>query len=211
MSTPAAAPTGFGALRVRRALPLVALATFTVALAVAGLVVTVTTLSSPASDGSHDAGPSNVGEAQTFTAGQPIPTSFGTLTVYPVEQLAGLTSEQLGGVTHGVQNLVGPDKAQIEVAITLTNSTGAAVSYAPRQFLLRTENGGPGTPPTTSSTGNGHLQSGASVTANLSFVVPQDGSRYWIEFTDPGRAQAIVVDLGKTEATPAGSQEQPHH
>jgi hypothetical protein len=188
-----------------------ALVAVTAALAVAGLVVSVNTLSSPTADVSHEPGPPNVGEAQRFAAGQLIATSFGSLIVYPIERLPGLTSEQLGGVTHGVQNLVGADSAQIEVAIALTNNTGTAVSYAPRQFLLRTGAGGPGVPPTTSSIRVGQLQSGASVTANLSFVVPQDGSRYWIEFTEPGRAQAIVVDLGNTEPAPPGSRDQPHH
>lgn len=210
MSTPAAAAES-GARRIRAALPLVALAAFTVALAVAGVLVATNTLSSTAEDVSHEAAPSNIAVEQTFATGQPIPTSFGAVTLYPMGRMPGLTSEQLGGMVHGVQNLVTPDKAQIEVAIALTNNTGEAVTYSPRQFLLRTESGGPGTPPTTASASDGQLQSGASVTATLGFVLPQDGSTYWLEFSDPGRSQPIVVDLGKTDSAPAGSQDQQHH
>ena len=55
------------------------------------------------------------------------------------ERSQGLTAEQLSGVTHGIQNNIGPDQVQVEVIAVLSNTTDAAITYGPDQFELVTD------------------------------------------------------------------------
>jgi hypothetical protein len=59
-----------------------------------------------------DAGRTQRTEA-VFAVGDQVQTSLGFLTVGQVEDLNGLTSQDLNGVTHGIQNLVLEDEAQM--------------------------------------------------------------------------------------------------
>ena len=45
---------------------------------------------------------------------QDVPTSFGVVAVESVTQNAGPTAKALAGMTHGVGNLVPPDKIQVD-------------------------------------------------------------------------------------------------
>ena len=67
---------------------------------------------------------------------EPAATSFGSIVVSEADDLIGLTSQDLAGVTHGIQNLVLIDKTQIQLTVALLNRSSSAVSYAPDQFTL---------------------------------------------------------------------------
>src|SRR4051812_45161469 len=47
--------------------------------------------------------------------GIPKRTSYGWVTVTHVERIRGLTAKELGGMTHGVKNLVDPDQVLVAV------------------------------------------------------------------------------------------------
>ena len=75
-----------------RTASLVGLVALVAGLAMAGTAIAILTLA-----GGHEGG---LPEAAAI--GHPITTSYGTMTVQHAETLGGLTSEALGGVTHGI-------------------------------------------------------------------------------------------------------------
>ena len=140
-----------------------------------------------------------------FGTAQDIPASFGVVAVEHVEKVNGLTATALSGATHGISGFVAPDKVQVQASVTLTNLLDHPVAYDPRQFRLLV---GPKRKPIGEVRSNlrpGTLQPDASIDSQLKFVAPRDGSKLWIEFSDPGRAKPILIDLGRTGKTPAGA------
>jgi hypothetical protein len=152
------------------------------------------------------------------TAGiaQDVPTSFGVVAVESVTRSAGPTAKALAGVTHGIQNLVPPNKVGIDATVVMTNLRETPVKYTPRQFQLYATRGGepgPGDRPIPLSRASiqpGTLQPDASVEATLRYVAPRNGAKLWMTFTDPARESRIVVDLGRTGRTPPGALAQYH-
>jgi hypothetical protein len=147
---------------------------------------------------------------------QDVPTSFGVVAVESVTQNAGPTAKALAGMTHGVGNLVPPNKIQVDATVTLTNLRGKLAHYSPQQFRLHaTRAGKPArgdrsfrlaratVPP-------GTLQPNASIDATLTFVVPRDGKKLWMTFNDPARGPPVLFDLGRTDRTPPGALNQYH-
>jgi hypothetical protein len=143
-----------------------------------------------------------------FELAQDIPASFGVVAIEHVDKLAGLTARQLAGATHGIQNLVPPDKQQIQAQGAITNLTERPVAYSPQQFFLVTRKNGRDSKPiplSSASVKPGTLQPDASIDVRLSFVAPRDGSQVFIGFNDPGRSKPILIDAGKTSRTPEGA------
>jgi hypothetical protein len=190
---PAAGPRRTGRLA------LIALVASVAALAAAGAAISVGLIERGASEPALPELPG------PFGVRQDIPTSFGAVAVDGVEKINGLTARKLAGVTHGIANLVPPNKTQVEASVTLTNLLDRPVEYSPTQFRLLV--GRRRTPVGEVRAGflAGTLQPSASVSGRLAFVAPRTGSRLWIEFTDPRRGKPILVDLGKTGRTPAGA------
>lgn len=135
--------------------------------------------------------------AASLGVGQSVRTSFGVVAVEHAEKLNGLTSKELGGMTHGVQNFVGSDKLQLQVSATITNQLDHPVAYSPDQFRLLA--GGKKLKAVGSSINAGTLQPDAAIDARLSFVAPRDGGRLLVQFTDPDRSQPIRIDLGTVD------------
>jgi hypothetical protein len=137
-----------------------------------------------------------------FGTAQDIPTSFGVVAVEHAEKINGTTAKQLGGNTHGISGFVAPNKVQVQASVTLTNLLDKPIAYDPRQFRLLV---GAERKPVKSVKANmrpGTLQPDASIDGRLIFVAPRTGSKLWIEFTDPGRAKPLLIDLGRTGKTP---------
>jgi len=147
---------------------------------------------------------------------QDVPTSFGVVAVESVTQNAGPTAKALAGMTHGVGNLVPPNKIQVDATVTLTNLRDAAVHYTPQQFKLhatRGERPGRGSRSLRLSRATvppGTLQPQASIDATLTYVVPRDGRKLWLSFNDPARAPPVLFDLGRTDRTPPGALDRYH-
>ena len=156
-----------------------------------GLLAGRLLLGSPAPVDVVEPGPAPLG------IGQSVKTRFGVVAVEHAERLNGLTSKELGGMTHGVQNFVGSDKLQLQVSATITNQLDHPVAYSPDQFRLLA--GGKKLKAVGSSIGAGTLQPDAAIDARLSFVAPRDGGRLLVQFTDPGRSQPIRIDLGTVD------------
>lgn len=147
---------------------------------------------------------------------QDVPTSFGVVAVESVTRNAGPTAKALAGVTHGIGNLVAPNKVQIDATVTLTNLQNKLVRYSPQQFKLHATRGGKPAHGARSlrlsraSVPGGTLQPNASIDATLTFVVPRDGRKLWMSFDDPSRAPPVLFDLGRIDRTPPGALNQYH-
>ena len=148
--------------------------------------------------------------------GEDVPTSFGVVAVESMTKSPGPTAKALAGVTHGIQNLVPPNKIQVLTTVTITNTTGSVIPYTPAQFLLYATRGkkpGPGDRPihlTRASVPPGALQPSASIDATLTYVAPRNGSRLWVSFRDRGSSRPVLIDLGRTDRTPSGALDQYH-
>jgi hypothetical protein len=133
---------------------------------------------------------------------QPIRTSFGAMTVAEVTVDNGLTSEDLGGMNHGVSSLVSEGFAEINVVVTVNNTSHRSVVVQAPQFRLLTgADGKPAGDPIAASVTTltaGPLPARSTVDARVTFVVPTDGSQMWLEYTDPGMASPVRVLLGTT-------------
>ena len=147
---------------------------------------------------------------------QDVPTSFGVVAVESMTKNAGPTAKALAGMTHGVGNLVPPNKLQVDVTVTLTNLKSKLVRYSPAQFRLHATRGDKPARGSRSfrlsraSVAPGTLQPQASIDATLTYVVPRDGSKLWMTFDDAARAPPILFDLGRIDRTPRGALNQYH-
>jgi hypothetical protein len=188
-------PPALGRPRINRA-PLIALVLSVVALAAAGIGIAVGLVQR------GEATPAVLVLKGPFGVSQDIPTSFGAVAIDNVEKVNGLTSKSLSGVTHGISNYVPPNKVQVQASVTLTNLLGETTDYSPTQFRLLVGEQRKPVKEVRASFRPGTLQPDASISGQLKFVAPRNGSKLWIEFDDPKLAKPIVVDLGKTGTTP---------
>src|SRR4051794_11047145 len=137
----------------------------------------------------------------TFAISDDVPTSFGAVAVESVKRIDGLTHRQLSGVSHGIQSLVPRGRVQVEVNATLTNLSRGVHGYAPEQFRLVEARGARPAPGalrramTGTSIHRGTLQPSAAIDARLTFVVPRNGRRLFLEYRDPSGGPAIAIDL----------------
>jgi hypothetical protein len=138
-----------------------------------------------------------------FGVSQDIPTSFGAVAIDNVEKVNGLTAKALSGVTHGISNYVPPNKVQVQASVTLTNLLeDRSQAYSPTQFRLLLGKNKKPVREVRASFRPGRLQPGANMSGQLKFIAPRNGSKLWIEFTDPKRSAPVLIDLGRTGRTP---------
>jgi hypothetical protein len=140
-----------------------------------------------------------------FGTAQDIPASFGVVAVEHVEKTNGLTAKDLAGATHGISGYVAPNKVQVQASVTLTNLLDHPIAYDPRQFRLLVGKRRKPIDEVRSNLRPGTLQPDASIDAQLQFVAPRNGSKLWIQFSDPGRSKPILIDLGRTGKTPGNA------
>jgi hypothetical protein len=142
----------------------------------------------------------------------PVPTSFGTVGVEFVRSVDGVTSRSLNGASHGVSGLVDGDHAQIQTAVSLTNDLDKPISFTTKQFRLLVTVKGKTTPQTAASGDlpNTRILSRGGIQGHLSFVVPRSGAQLALEFTDPGRAKPVVIQLGDAAFGPRPAASHSH-
>ena len=170
----------------------------TVAVAVAGAALALAAFTAGAEDHDHAA-----------SVGEPIATSFGSVTVEHVTTLGGLTSQELGGVTHGISNLVLAGDVQVEVSVVVANRGDKPVSVVPDQFSLTVA--GSATPVAMSGATIKplRLRPGGTVEATLTFVVPQSGQQMTVGYADPD-GEVITVPAGQLDLAPASPDDHTH-
>ena len=93
-------------------------------------------------------------------------------TVTHVEQVAGLSDADLGGMAHGVQSLVPQDKALIRVTVTVS-ADGTSTDYDARALQAFATGASVGVGPLGGSLAPGRLQAHGQIEGSLSYVVPR--------------------------------------
>lgn len=135
--------------------------------------------------------------------GVPLGTSFGSVTVEHAQTIDGLTSGDMwNGMTHGIQDLVQPDEAQVAVAVYLTNDGDRPAPVDAGQFRLLVEGRADPALPTGGTVLPLRLQPGAGVRGTLVFVVPLGGARTSVVYLDPA-GPPITVPVGVLDEAPA--------
>lgn len=159
-----------------------------------------------------DGGPAVASASQSTTGkcslGCDVRTSFGSLVVGTAQTLPGVTSRNLGGMSHGIAGYVPPDKAQVQVTVELTNRLRVPVAYSPEQFTLVSK--GTQVPVTTASIRPATLLPDAGMEATLIFVVPRKGQKLQLAFKETGRTAPYLVDLGRVDTAPKGKDDHSH-
>ena len=170
-----------------RFLPVLGLLALVVALAVAGAFQAADAIADAARD------------VATITFPQTIQTSAGWLTVGQVDKMDGLTSQDLAGVTHGIQNLVLSDKVQIQVTLQLANRTDGPMAYSPEQFSLIGVCTTKGSGPVSGTLQTGSLPAHATLDAVVDFVTPRTNQPLWVEYRDPVSGQRTLIAIGPAD------------
>jgi len=167
------------------------------ALAFVGLVLAVAVAGGAIAVGAFTGG-EGAGHADVPSVGEPIDTSFGSMTFERVSTIGGLTPEELGGVTHGIQNLVLTGQAQVEVSVRVANRGDHRIAVVPDQFTLTVAGSADPVPMVGSTIKPLQLEPGATVEATLTYVVPQSGAAMSVAYADPGGG-VIAVEAGQLD------------
>jgi Domain of unknown function (DUF4352) len=147
--------------------------------------------------------------------GQAVRTSFGSLTATEALVNNGLSSEDLGGMSHGVSNLVSTGSSEVNIVVALHNNGSRPIGVDATQFRLLV--GSASSPAaksikaTVTTLQAGRLPAGSTLEARVTFVTPSDGSKFWLQFTDPDGGAPIRIGLGRTSAIKAPASTGHHH
>lgn len=143
-----------------------------------------------------------------FPIATPIRGASAVLEVVGVDQLGGLSPQDLSSANHGIQNLVAPEDAQIQVTMRVTNDGRSALAMADQHFGLRI-NGKKAIPAMSSTLPTGTLGAGLTVEGSLGFVAPRNGSKLELEVSAP--TGPALVELGRTDKSVGPSSGSHHH
>ena len=131
-----------------------------------------------------------------------------TFTVTHVEQVNGLSDEDLGGATHGIQGFVADD--QLMIRVTLTVSAGdRSASYQPQLLQAFRTGTKKVVPAAGGSLPGGELPAHARIEGVLSYLVPRDGAQYALRAVN-GTEQVPLLRVSGPGDTPAPSIPHTH-
>lgn len=142
-------------------------------------------------------GPSSF-RVSDFRISDDVPTSFGIVAVEFVRSVDQTSHRALPRVTHGVSDLVGSSRQQIQVAVALTNQKRQPLKYTVRQFELHVTTAGKTSvlAATSGDLPDGRILPDAGIEGHLDFTLPAAKSAISLHFRDPGTSAPIVIDLG---------------
>jgi hypothetical protein len=130
--------------------------------------------------------------------------SFGALSVVDARVAAGLTNQQLGGVTHGISGLIDARSSQLEVSLVLTNSRYVPAPWTAEDFRLEAARSGREFAPVGGTDESGTLAPGSSLDLSMNFVVPRNGDHFTLRVRDGNRFVRVhLIQVGKA---PAGTK-----
>ena len=145
-------------------------------------------------------------QAESFSIGDDVATSFGIVAVEFVRSVDGVTHRAVAGATHGVSGFVGEGKQQIQVAIALTNRAKVPLAYAVSQFQLRATVKGKTTvlAATAGDLPDGRILPDAGIEGHLDFTLPNASASMSLVFHDSGAKAPVVINLGTITAAAPG-------
>lgn len=151
------------------------------------------------------------------TAGAPpqsvLRTSYGLVAVGDVTvSVAVDASKGMVGTGHASHAGAASRAAgvRVNVPITLQNTSGAPVRYAPDQFRLVTSSGQPAGPVDAAML-TGQLRPGAAVALRLTFALPAGatGTRLVVDGGEPAAGLDLRLPAASTAGQPTSPQDQP--
>jgi hypothetical protein len=128
-----------------------------------------------------------------------------TYRVTHVEEVKGLTQEDLAGMSHGIQSLVTQDKTLITVSLIIT-AGDSVTSFDPEQLQAYAVGSDTPIPAVGGTVSAGTLDPRASLEGAVSFVVPRDGSTLVMRGTD----QSHSVPLLQVDVSSPGPTDHAH-
>jgi hypothetical protein len=128
-----------------------------------------------------------------------------TYTITHVEQVTGLTDADLGGMSHGIQGLVGVDKMLILVSVTVS-AGDSPTTYDPQTLTAVSTRSPAVIPPVGGSLTGGPLRAHSHIDGSLSYVVPRDGARITLRIGNSSK----TIPLVQTDDAPAGADVHQH-
>ena len=145
--------------------------------------------------------------AATHQIGDDVETSFGSVEVEFMRSVDGLSHRSLAGATHGVPGLINTQHAQIQAALAVTNREQEPLQFGVDQVRLRVAYHGNTTVqrPTGGNLPDTRVLANAGIEGQLDFVVPAKGARLTLQFEDPGTGDPVLINLGRTNFTAAGT------
>jgi hypothetical protein len=111
-------------------------------------------------------------------------------TVTHVEPVTGLTDQDLGGMSHGIQGLV--TQKQMMIRVSLTVSAGSAAAKFDPSVLEVFGADGVGVSPLGGSLTSGRLPARGRMDGSLSFVVARDGARLMLRAGTQGASVPLL-------------------
>jgi hypothetical protein len=144
-----------------------------------------------------------------FAVAQDVPISFGVVAVEHATKIPGLSKRSVASSDHGIPGFVPQDRAQLELAVTLRNTTLEPVAYDPRQFAVRVAGQKQPVRLQAASVKAGRLQPHASVDATLRFNVPAKRRGMTVTFADPQRVPPARIELGRLKMGRSIAPSQP--
>jgi hypothetical protein len=157
----------------------------------------------------HAASSSAAGDTTGYGIASDVRTSFGSVVVGTAQSLPGVTRKALAGANHGIGGYVPPDKVQVQVTVEITNRLRTPIPYSPSQFSLISGTAKP-IAVTGSSIRPATLLPDAAVEATLIFVAPRKGQKLKLAFQDRGRSTPFLIDLGRVDTAPKGTDAHSH-
>jgi hypothetical protein len=128
-----------------------------------------------------------------------------TYTVAHVEQVSGLTDEDLSGMSHGIQGLVSSDNALLRISMTVQSGSSSRI-YDPSMLSAVDDAGGKPIAPVGGSLSQGGIGPRAQVEGSLAFIVPRNGHHYRLHA--PNNANS--VDLISVDVAPSTASTHHH-
>jgi hypothetical protein len=129
-------------------------------------------------------------------------TAYGDVRVEHAEAVRGLDPHDLGGAAHGIAGLVNRDQVLVQITIRVTG-TGSGVAVDPNRFRLRTNNGEP-VAPATSSLAAGALPDGANAEGILGFVAGETATGLRLSVPDGDKAVDLPISATNVDGSPVG-------
>ena len=134
-------------------------------------------------------------------------------TVIHAEQVKGLSDADLGGMSHGIGNLVSSEKALVTVTLVVSGGD-SPTSYDASVLRAFATGSSVGFSPAGGTLGPGRLGAHARIDGSLSFVVPRDVAQLVLRAPGDSREVPLLqVDDAPAGANdhddPAGADEHP--
>jgi hypothetical protein len=147
--------------------------------------------------------------AAALTSGQHDPRALhvggATFTVTHVEQVAGISDAELGGMSHNIQGLVTDKELLVRVSVTVSAGS-APTTFNPAVLRIYTGGSGGAIAPSGGSFAGGKLAAHGRIEGSLSYVVKRNGARLTLR----ADGTAGSVPLLQLDNAPAGTGGHDH-